>query len=92
MANLRTLPCFLAILTLTAATQVANAAVYCEFIGVPKGCVARPGVVLAPAPGVGAPGVGVTPRLGVGRPGVGVGVGVRGPANRGGPVNRVGRR
>jgi len=55
----------------------AQAVVYCKYIGVPKGCVARPGVVLVPAPGVGAPGVGV-------RPGT--------PANRGGPVNRVGRR
>jgi hypothetical protein len=59
----------------------ANAVVYCKYIGVPQGCVARPGVVLVPAPVVvrdrGAPGVGV--RRGT-------------PANRGGPVNRVGRR
>lgn len=59
----------------------ANAVVYCKYIGVPKGCVARPGVVLVPAPVVvrdrGAPGVGV-------RPGT--------PLNRGGPVNRAGRR
>jgi hypothetical protein len=55
----------------------APAVVYCRYIGVPAGCVARPGVVLVAAPGVGAPGVGV-------RAGVGV--------NRGGPVNRVGRR
>ena len=45
-------------------------------------------------PGVGAPGVGVAP--GVGAPGVGApGVpspGVGGPANRGGPVDRPGRR
>ncbi len=41
------------------------------------------------AVGVGAPGVGVgvAPRVGVGAPGVGVE-----PANRGGPVNRAGRR
>jgi len=104
MENTRTLLGFLTILSLTATTQVANAVVYCEYIGVPEGCVARPGVVLAPAPGVGAPGVGVgvggvgvgarrvgvAPGVGVGAPGVGVGVG--GPANRGGPVNRVGRR
>ena len=52
------------------------------------------------APGVGAPGPGVTPGVGVGAPGVGVtpgvGVGAPGPgaapANRGGPVNRVGVR
>jgi hypothetical protein len=63
----------------------ANAVVYCKYVGVPKGCVAKAGVVLRPAPvaaavatpGVGAPGVGV-------RPGT--------PLNRGGPVNRVGRR
>jgi hypothetical protein len=55
-----------------------------------------PGVGVAP--GVGAPGVGATPGVGVGAPGVGVapGVGagapgVNTPANRGGPVNRVGR-
>lgn len=46
----------------------------------------------AVTPGVGAPGVGVAP--GVGAPGVGVvpNPGIGGPANRGGPVNRVGRR
>jgi hypothetical protein len=56
------------------------------------------GVGAAPGVGVGAPGVGVAP--GVGAPGVGaargVGVGAPGvgaaPANRGGPVNRVGVR
>ena len=62
-----------------------------------------PGVGVAPSVGVGAPGVGVapgvgTPGVGVGAPGVGVapGVGAPGvgaaPANRGGPVNRVGVR
>ena len=56
------------------------AVVYCKTVGVPQGCVVRPTPVAAAAvvtPGVGAPGVGV-------RPGT--------PANRGGPVNRVGRR
>ncbi len=50
-----------------------------------------PGVGVTPGVGVGAPGVGVAP--GVGAPGVGVTAapGVGGPANRGGPVNRVGR-
>ena len=77
---------------IVAMTTPAGAAVYCQWIGVPKGCLAKPGVVLRPAPGVGAPGVGVAP--GVGAPGVGVAAnpGVGGPANRGGPVNRVGRR
>lgn len=62
-----------------------QAVVYCQYVGYPVGCVARPGVVLHPrpvaravaTPGVGAPGVGV-------RPGT--------PMNRGGPVNRAGRR
>ena len=56
----------------------ANAVVYCKTVGVPKGCVARPVAGAAVVtPGVGAPGVGV--RAGT-------------PANRGGPVNRAGRR
>jgi hypothetical protein len=45
----------------------ADAVVYCKTVGVPRGCVARPGV------GAGAPGVGVAPanRGGpVNRPGV----------------------
>jgi hypothetical protein len=66
-------------------SEEASAVVYCQYINYPVGCVARPGVVLRPrpvaravaTPGVGAPGVGV-------RPGT--------PMNRGGPVNRVGRR
>jgi hypothetical protein len=35
---------------LMAGAQPAEAAVYCKYVGVPKGCVARPGVVLRPAP------------------------------------------
>ena len=56
--------------------------------------VGAPGVGVTPGPGVGAPGVGVTPGVGVGAPGVGVtpGPGVGTPTNKGGPVNRVGRR
>ena len=78
-------------------TSPAQAVVYCKTVGVPKGCVARPtGAVVVGAPvaaaavatpGVGAPGVGA---VGVGAPGVGVRPGT--PMNRGGPVNRVGRR
>jgi hypothetical protein len=65
------------------------AVVYCKTAGVPQGCVVRPAPVAAAAV--------VTPAVGVGRVGVGVGargVGVRPgtPMNRGGPVNRVGRR
>lgn len=73
------------------------AVVYCKTVGVPKGCVARPAapVVVTPAPVVVAPApVVVAPRarvrVGVGAPGVGVAPGRVG--NRGGPVNRVGRR
>lgn len=59
----------------------SGAVVYCKYVGVPKGCVAKPGVVLAPAPAVRAV---TTPA--VGTPGVNT------PTNKGGPVNRVGRR
>jgi hypothetical protein len=66
------------------------AVVYCKTVGVPQGCVVRPtaaAVVVAPAPAVVvAPVAGV----GVGAPGVGVRAGT--PMNRGGPVDRVGRR
>jgi hypothetical protein len=69
------------------ATSAQAAVVYCKTVGVPKGCVARPtpvarAVVATPVVGVGA--------VGVGAPGVGVRPGT--PMNRGGPVNRVGRR
>jgi hypothetical protein len=63
------------------------AVVYCKTVGVPKGCVARPTPVAAAV--VATPAVGVA-RVGVGAPGVGVRPGT--PMNRGGPVNRVGRR
>jgi hypothetical protein len=57
--------------------------VYCTSPGLPVGCVVRPAtVVVKPAPVVVAPVV-VAPRA-VGAPGY--------PGNRGGPVNRVGRR
>lgn len=89
-----------AVAALGLATAPAEAVVYCSYVGVPNGCVARPGVALRAAPGVGVPGVGVP---GVGAPGVGVapgvGAGAAGPGlragtpmNRGGPVNRAGRR
>ena len=71
---------FAALTAVTVASEPANAVVYCKSVGVPKGCVARPAAPVARAvatPGVGAPGVGV-------RPGT--------PMNRGGPVNRAGRR
>lgn len=87
-------------LTLTALSTLASislgaasaeaAVVYCKTVGVPKGCVVRPTpVVVAPvaAAAVVTPGVA---GVGVGAPGVGVRAGT--PMNRGGPVNRVGRR
>ena len=98
----------LAAFGLLATAVPAGAEVYCTGPGVPAGCVVRPdvgapGPGVRPragvgAPGVGAPGVGVAPGVGAGAPGVGVapGAGV-GPdndagVNRGGPVNRPGRR
>lgn len=51
------------------------------------------GVGVAPGVGAGAAGVGVAPGVGVGAPGAGVTRdGVDGDVNRGGPVNRAGRR
>ena len=64
-------------------------------VGAPVTPVSYAGVARRSTVGVGAPGVGVAPVPGVGRaPGVGVtpAPGVNTPANRGGPVNRVGRR
>ena len=69
-----------AIVSLLALAAVpTEAVVYCREVGVPKGCVARPG----------AAGVGVAPGVGAGAAGPGLREGT--PANRGGPVNRVGR-
>lgn len=76
----------LASISLGAASAEA-AVVYCKTVGVPKGCVVRPTPVAAAA--VVTPRVGVA-GVGVGAPGVGVRAGT--PMNRGGPVNRVGRR
>ena len=68
-----------------ASTEEARAVVYCQYVNYPGGCVVRPGVVLRPRPvarAVATPGVGAA----------GVGVRAGTPMNRGGPVNRVGRR
>lgn len=62
-----------------ASTEKASAVVYCQYVEYPVGCIVRPGVVLRPRPVARA----------VVRPGVGA---VGRPMNRGGPVNRVGRR
>jgi len=69
-----------------ASTEEASAVVYCQYVSYPAGCVARPGVVLRPRPAVTR--AVMTP--GVGAAGVGVRAGT--PMNRGGPVNRAGRR
>jgi len=68
-----------------ASSEPASAVVYCQYIAYPVGCVARPGVVLVARPVARAV---VTPGVGA----VGVGVRPGTPMNRGGPVNRVGRR
>jgi hypothetical protein len=65
-----------------AITDTANAVVYCQYIDYPANCVVRPGVRLVPRPAVST--VGVAARGVAVRPGT--------PANRGGPVNRAGRR
>lgn len=87
----------LALAGLLAVAQSANAEVYCRAVGIPKGCVVRPGpdagapgVGVAPGVGAGAPGVGVAPGAGAGAPGVGVTP--EASVNRGGPVNHPGRR
>jgi hypothetical protein len=64
---------------LAASTEKANAVVYCQYVAYPAGCVARAGVVLHPRP---------VARAAVARAAVAPGT----PMNRGGPVNRVGRR
>ena len=72
------------------AARVVVAPVYCTAVGVPVGCVVRPRTVVV-APVVVAP-VAVAPVVVAPRARA-VGVGVYGrPGNRGGPVNRVGRR
>jgi hypothetical protein len=81
-----TLAAFSAVASFAPGVGSAQAAVvYCKTVGVPKGCVVRP----TPVAVVATPVVGVA-RVGVGAPGVGVRAGT--PMNRGGPVNRVGRR
>ena len=70
---------------MAASTEQASAVVYCQYVSYPAGCIVRPGVVLRPRPVARAV---VTPGVGA----VGVGVRRGTPMNRGGPVNRVGRR
>ncbi len=65
-----------------------------SYAGVARRTTAREGTAVYNPGGVGGPasGVGVLPGMGAGRPGVGVGGVNNRPGNRGGPVNRVGRR
>jgi hypothetical protein len=63
-----------------AITDAANAVVYCQYIDYPTNCVVRPGVRLVARPTT----VGVAARGAAARTGTAV--------NRGGPVNRAGRR
>jgi hypothetical protein len=74
------------IIIVTAIPERTDAAVYCQYVDYPAGCIVRPGVALRPRPVARA--AVATP--GVGAPGVGVRAGT--PMNRGGPVNRAGRR
>jgi hypothetical protein len=61
-----------------ATTEPASAVVYCQYVDYPASCTVRAGVVLRPRPIARG-----------GDPGVGA---VETPMNRGGPVDRVGRR
>ncbi len=74
----------LAVLSTLAVASSAGAAVYCGTAGASEGCVARPTAA------AGAPGRADVAGVGVGAPGAGVRAGT--PMNRGGQVNRVGRR
>jgi len=71
-------------------TPPAEAAVYCKYVGYPKGCVAKPGVVLQPMPVVYCKYIGY-PKGCVAAPGVVLRPAPRG-VNLGGPVNRIGVR
>ena len=62
----------------TASTEKASAVVYCQYVEYPAGCVVRAGVVLRPRP------VARAAARGAVQHGT--------PMNRGGPVDRVGRR
>jgi hypothetical protein len=64
---------------MAATTDPASAIVYCQYTDYPAGCTVRAGVVLRPRPVARA----------VATPGVGA---VGTPMNRGGPVDRAGRR
>jgi hypothetical protein len=74
-----TLFALLIVAIVAATTEPARAIVFCQYVSYPAGCTVRAGVVLRPRP--------------VARAVVTPGVGAAGNAmNRGGPVDRVGRR
>jgi hypothetical protein len=62
---------------MAASTEPASAVVYCQYVEYPAGCTVRAGVVLRPRPVARAARGTVTHGTAI---------------NRGGPVNRVGRR
>lgn len=62
---------------MAAGTDTVNAMVYCEYVSYPAGCIVRRGVVLRPRPVARAVRGSVTHGTAI---------------NRGGPVNRIGRR
>jgi hypothetical protein len=74
-----TLSALMIVGVVAATTEPARAIVYCQYVEYPAGCTVRAGVVLRPRPVARA----------VATPGVGA---VGTPMNRGGPVDRVGRR
>ncbi len=65
--------------SIAASVEPASAVTYCQYVEYPAGCTVRAGVVLRPRPVARA----------VVTPGVGA---VGTPMNRGGPVDRAGRR
>jgi hypothetical protein len=71
-------------------SEPAHAVVYCQYTNYPANCIARPGVVLGARPVARAAVARAAVTPGVGAAGIGVRRGTVG--NRGGPVNRVGRR
>lgn len=77
MRFLFALPALLILGFVDAGTKPANAVIYCTYVGYPSGCIARAGVVLRPRPVARAAAGSVTQGTAI---------------NRGGPVNRVGRR
>ena len=67
---------FVGFTVVAAIPEPASAIIYCQYVDYPAGCTVRAGVVLRARPVARA----------VATPGVGT------PMNRGGPVDRVGRR